>query len=407
MALAAAPVAGQPADREGAIAELLEARAEAVRRGDRGAFVATIDPQATRTFRARQLRLFETWQQIPLDGYSLEADWDRYGDLAVRDLRRRHRAEEVALPVTMERYRIRGFDQADAVEELFLTFVQRGDEWFVAQDEDLDDVGIYSARHLWDFGAVETDRSANFRAFRHTCASAIGCVGVAPSILQTTETALGRMSQHWPAEWSGKVVVLIPTTTDELARMIQATFPLDNFVAFAYSTEDRSGGGLEYTGHRILLNPSAFAGRTGEAELNILAHELLHVASRELSGPFIPYFIEEGMAEYVGGGGTPRGRDYLSAQLSAGAVSGELPRDHEFLLGTGATIYLSYVESGSAMDLFAETYGEPALVRLYEDMGRRSVAPGTSRYHVDQAFRRVTGSSFRSFETTWADSIGA
>lgn len=353
------------------------------------------------------MRLFESWQQVPIEGYSLEADWDRYGDLAFDGLARRHEADAVALPVTVERYRVRGFDAQDAVEELFLTFVRRGDDWFVAEDEDLDDVGIYTARHLWDFGPVDTARTGHFRSFRHTCGSAIGCVGVAPSILDTTEEALVRMSQHWPAEWSEKVVVLVPTTTDELARMIQATFPLENFVAFAYSTEDRSGGGVEYTGHRIILNPSAFAGRTGEAELNILAHELLHVASRELSGPFIPYFIEEGVAEYVGGAGTPRGRDYLSSQLGAGAVSGRLPRDHEFLLGTGASIYLSYVESGSAMDLFVERYGERDLVRLYEAMGRPSAAPGTSRFHVDQAFRRITGSSFRSFESAWADSIGA
>jgi hypothetical protein len=367
--------------------------------------MATIDSGAG-SFRERQRLFFDGMSKVPLAAYRLEADWERYGDLVRERDRDAHDARVVALPATVERYRVRGFDRADAVEEFFYTYVKRGERWFIADDDDLDDIGMYSTRHLWDFGDVEVDRSRHFLSMRHTCDSSIGCVTVSSDLLRSAETALERVRRYWPARWSQKVLVLAPTNVQELARMLQTTFPLDTFVAFAYSSEDQSKG-LDYTGHRILLNPSAFAGRTGEGELNILAHELLHVASRDISGPFIPYFVEEGTAEYVGGAGDPRGQDLLAAQLAAGAVDARLPRDHDFLLGSGNSIFLSYVESGSAMTYLVERYGIDALVRLYRAAGRPDLAPGTGRYHLDRAFRKVTGSGFRSFERAWADSIGA
>jgi len=367
--------------------------------------MATIDRSA-RAFRARQGRFFDALQQVPLASYRLEADWERYGDLARARDRRAYATEGVALPATVERYRIRGFDRTAAVEELFFTFVERNDGWFIADDDDLDHVGMYSARHLWDSGEVVIDRSRHFLSLRHGCDAPVGCVSVDPDLLDTTDVALDRVDRYWPDRWSRKVAVLAPSSTDQLARMIQATFPLSNFVAFAYSTEDHSDG-VDYTGHRIILNPSSFLGRTGEAELNILAHELLHVASRDISGPFVPYFVDEGIAEYVGGAGDPRGQDYLASRLAAGAVDGRLPRDHDFLLGSGDDIYLSYVESGSALTFFVDRYGDRALVRLYRTLGAPDLEAGTARYHLDRAFRKVTGSGFRSFEAAWADSIGA
>lgn len=404
LSAAPAPIVRAGDDRAG-IQALLNARAEAIRTGDRDAFMATIDAGA-RSFRRRQGLFFDSVRRLPLARYRLEADWRRYGDL-VRDRdREAYDAEAVALPVTIERYRIRGFDRADAVEELFYTLVKRGDEWFIADDDDLDAVAMYSARHLWDQGEVQIDRSRHFLSLRHGCDAPIGCVTVDANLLRSAEVALERVREQWPARWSEKVLVLAPSNVRELARMIQATLPLDTFVAFAYSSEDQSEG-LDYTGHRILLNPSAFGSRTGEGELNILAHELLHIASRDLSGPFIPFFVEEGIAEYVGGAGEPRGQDFLASRLAAGAVDGRLPRDHEFLLGSADSIFLSYVESASAMTYFVDRYGIEALVRLYSAAGRPDLDAGTSRYHVDRAFRRAIGSDLRSFERSWADSIGA
>lgn len=404
LSTAPTPVAHAGGDRAG-IQALLDGRAEAIRTGDRAAFMATIDAQA-RSFRRRQRLFFDSAARLPLGRYRLEADWRRYGDLVRERDRAAYDADAVALPLTVERYRIRGFDRADAVEELFYTFVKRGGKWFIADDNDLDAVAMYSARHLWDQGEIEIDRSRHFLSLRHGCDAPIGCVPVDANLLRSAETALERVRDHWPAAWSEKVPVLAPSNVSELSRMLQATFPLDTFVAFAYSSEDQSEG-IDYTGHRILLNPSAFASRTGEAELNILAHELLHVASRDLSGPFIPFFVEEGIAEYVGGAGDPRGQDFLASRLAAGAVDGRLPRDHEFLLGSGDSIFLSYVESASAMTYFVDRYGSDALVRLYSAAGRPDLAAGTSRYHVDRAFRRTTGADLRSFERSWADSIGA
>jgi hypothetical protein len=189
-----------------------------------------------------------------------------------------------------------------------------------------------------------------------------------------------------------------------LARLIQSTFDLDNFVAFAYSTVDLAEG-VDYTGHRILVNPEAFSGRSSTTVLEILAHELLHVATRDSAGPFVPIFMDEGFADYVGNDADPSGLSFFDAEVAAGVFSGRLPLDYEFTVGSGTEIYRSYQESQSAVRYFISRWGLADFVRLYRDLGRTRIAAGTPRYQIDRALREVTGLGYEEFERAWADSI--
>lgn len=335
----------------------------------------------------------------------MSARWDDYGDLARPAERRRYAGfDDVAIALVEERYRVAGFDEADAVENLFLTFVSDGGEWFVASDSDLADVGVLSARHLWDFGPVEATTSEHFTLLAHPCGSAIGCASVPDGLLGLAEDALTQVDGFWRLPWKHEVLMLAPTESSQLGRMIQATFDLDSFVAFATSTADLERD-LAFSGFRVLLKWQSLQGRAPGSVQAILAHELAHVATRPASGPFVPNFVEEGIAEVVGHGADPAALSFLESVIASDRFDGRLPPDHEFLTGTPTAIYTSYQEAQSAIRFFVERWGPARLQRFYELAGAPRVAPGTSEYHVDNALRRTIGMGLPGFERSWADSI--
>ena len=407
MTALAAPVAAQSpreTDSRAAIQELLDRRSRALLDRDRDAFMATV-ARVSQAFVARQERFFSNVAEVPLRSYRYTVAWERMGDLArPSDIARYPDADRVVIPVTEERYRIEGFDPEEAVEDTYFTFIEQDGAWLIAEDTDLDDLTLFSGRHLWDFGSLETEKSEHFVLYKHPCTG--DCVSDDHDYLGLAEQGLQRVHRYWTGPWRGRVVILVPDTEEELARMIQSTFDLENFVAFAYSTVDLSDG-IDYTGHRILLNPDAFQGRSSATVLEIMAHELLHVATRESAGPFIPIFVDEGVADYIGNDADPAALAFFNSELSQGLFSGALPEDFEFTVGSGTDIYRSYQESQSAVSFFADRWGVPALVRFYRDLGRTRIAAGTVEYHLSRSLKKITGLDMDEFERAWADSLSA
>lgn len=363
--------------------------------------MATID-DASPEFVERQARLFRAMGDVPFRSFGYRLAWERRGDLArPSDVREYPDADAVSIPLTEERYRIEGFDTREAVEDMYYTYVRRGDEWLIAEDTDLNDITLYSARHLWDSGRVRAERSEHFLMLSHRCKS---CSPLGEDFLELAEQGLDRARRYWQGPFKRRIVVLVPRSGDELERMIQSTFDLDNFVAFAYSTVDVTDG-VDYTGHRIIPNPQAFSGRSTSSVLQILAHELLHVATRDSAGPFVPVFVDEGFADYVGHDADPSGLAFFNSDVAQGLFNGELPEDFEFTIGSGTDIYRSYQKSQSAVRYFIERFGLDAFNRFYRRLGRIEVAPGTARFHIDRAFRSTTGMGYDDFQRSWTSSI--
>ena len=350
-------------------------------------------------FMARQKSFFNQVIKLPLESYRLEPAWHRSGDLARPSDRRKYSdAEEVSIPLTEERYRIRGYDRAEAIEDQYFTFVKRDGRWLIAEDTDVEDLALLSGRHLWDFGRVEKEERGRLLQIAHPGGPR------SHDFLGLAESALKRVERFWTAPWDRDMVLLIPNDTDELGRILQTTFDLDDFVAFAYSGVDVSRG-LEYAGHRIILNPEAFAGRAEETVTRILAHEMLHVASRYVSGPFVPIFVDEGIADFVGNAGDPSGLAFFEAEVANGVFDGRLPEDFEFTVGTGTEIFRSYQESQSAVRFFVQRWGIKEFIRFYRALGSRRVVPGTANFHLSRALKKVTRLDLDGFEREWADSI--
>jgi hypothetical protein len=369
--------------------------------GDRSEFMATVAPFADE-FRRRQARLFRNSQDLPLVRYELEAAWDRYGDLVRASDRARYpQADAVALPVTEESYRLQAVDPGSAIEDLYYTFVSVDGKWFIASDTDLEDLGLYTARHFWDYGPVHELRSDNFVLYGHPCSSA--CIAEREAVLGGAEAARRVTTRYW-SDVQTPILIIAPGNADELERMIQATFKIGDFVAFAYWTE--SGKGQEYSGNRIILNSDSFLGRDSAGAIEILAHELLHVGTRGTAGAFTPIFIEEGFADYVGSNASPEALAFLTNEIEAGVFDAALPKDFEFTTGDGLEIFRSYQEAHSAVRFFVGRWGLSRFKRFYRQLGAVGFKPGTTRYWVNRMMRKTIGVGLDEFERKWADSIG-
>ncbi|HVF52609.1 MAG TPA: hypothetical protein VNC78_03275 [Actinomycetota bacterium] len=388
------------ADRE-AIAELLESRARSTLQRDLQTFMSTVDP-TSKSFAARQRELFDGASLVPFESYTLEAVWDRYGDMRrPSDADRYQDADNISIPVVEERYRIQSQDESDVVEELFLTFVKRDGRWLVAADDDLNDLGFLSARHVWDYGPVQLENHGRFTTLTPTC-----CPGVPARLLDVAEAGYERASRFWSGARPKRVLVMVPADGVQLKRILQATFDIDDFVAFALSFVDPTNG-FSYSGPRIIFGPGAFGGDSSGRILNIMAHELLHVMTRPASSVFVPIFLEEGFADYTGHDADPGALGHLRSVVASGEFDGEFPEDYEFTTGDSLDIYTSYQEGHSAVRYFVEQWGLANFNRFYLDLGGRRIEPGVTRYHVDAAMQDTVGVGFDAFERGWASSINS
>lgn len=375
------------------INDLLERRAGAMLEGDRDEFVATVDP-ADAAFVLRQQRLFDGFQRLDLASYDLRLTDQFWPELTTpREVARYGATADPHVLHVEERYRLEGYDRRPALEDLFLTFVRRGDEWRVASDTDLDDLTLYSGRKLWELGPIVTRESEHFLYISHPDQA-----DAAERILEASERALDRVAGLWPLEWPERVPILAPSTTEELRRIIQATFDLDVFVAFASSGIDRARG-WSLVGHRVILNWPNFSRFPDEVQEEILTHELLHIATREFVGPYTPAFVDEGIAEWVSGDDDVF---RLTERVENGTFDQELPRDHEFITGSDDDIFNVYEESSAWARFAVDRFGASDVAELYRLLGETRVTPGTSRYHTDRSMRAVFGLSFAGLEDRWA-----
>ncbi|HUR17664.1 MAG TPA: hypothetical protein VMZ51_01850 [Acidimicrobiales bacterium] len=371
-----------------AVQNLLDGRAAAIRSGDLKAFMATVDARAPAAFREAQQRSFEGLASLPLASYALQARTFDTGDLSA-GAAGRYGSARTFLPETRQVYRLRDFDDRDAVEHLWLTFVERGGRWYVASDSDLEAVGLESSHQLWDLGPVRLQATPHFLVISHpeeaVRAAALG------SIAEEGMAALGPV---WDLPWSERIPLVLPGSVAELQRILQSTVDLDKFVAFvSYSAIDDPG--YQATAPRIFIQDDRLARYARPFQVATLVHELSHAAAVPFVGPFIPAWVHEGVSEWVSSGRPtserrPRGGD------------DELPRDHEFSTGASASIVRSYRESRAAMSVLAAGRGLGAPTALLRALGEPRVEPGSTDHHVDAALRRVAATSLGDLQERWA-----
>ncbi len=370
-----------------AVQSVLDARMAALGAGDRTAWLATVDPQAPGKFREAQGRLFDGLRSVPLESYRLEARLDDTGDLGV-GLAERYGAP-VQLPETRQRLRLRGYDSTDAVDSLWLTFVQRVGAWYVAGDDDLAPLGLDTARGPWDFAPIEVLETEHLLTIFHP-----GQRERARSVSAVAEEAFDILGPRWDQPWPERIPLILPADTDELELLLQSTIDLDKFLAFVSYGAVRDDGWVT-TAPRIYLQDENLGGYERPFQVETLVHELVHAAGTPLAGPFVPVWVHEGLADWVATGRSMRER-------KPSGSDGRLPRDYEFSTGAQSAIIKAYRESRSATSFLASRAGIGAPTSLFRELGSVKVAPGNLDHQTDAALRRAGGMGFGDLEAGWS-----
>jgi hypothetical protein len=401
-AVLAAPAPDPKVERERAVRALLDARATAVLARDREAFLATVfpgDPQ----FVERQSRLFDALAEVPLASweYDLDAFRQRPADPA---LDQRYGTEWWAPDVQL-RYAIAGFDTEPTYAPQRLTFVRSGSSWLLAADDDFEAAGEPSTRGLWDFGPVIAHRSEHALVLGHP-----GSRELLPQIGRVVDESVPRVDAVWQQEWSRAVVVLVPDDDTELDRMLGGSTDLSRIAAVATAELPDLGpadsDGFHPVGDRIIVNPPNFAklGRLGRQV--VLAHEVMHVATRRATGPDTPTWLVEGLADYVGyletGVPVETAARELTTAVRAGRVPDALPADDAFDGGNG-DIAQAYESSWLAFRLLVEQHGLEPAVRFYRAVGASRDAGAAAA--VETAFARELGTTTAAFTAAWREHV--
>lgn len=379
-----------PAGREAAVRALLAARGAAVRSRDRNAFLSTVDPQAP-AFVARQAALFDALHGVPHAGweYVLDATRERPADPA---LDRRHGPGWWAPGVSL-RYRLAAYDDQPTVEEQALTLVPRADGWKVAADDDFQAVGAGTTRGLWDAGPVVAVRRPGVLVLGHP-----GNGRLLGEVARTVQAAVPRVSRFWGEDWSRRVVVLVPATQDELDSIVPGGGDLRPFAALATAEAAEAPGGLP-VGNRVVVNPSSFLQLGTVGRRVVLTHEVSHVATRPATGPHVPAWLVEGLADHIGYLGTDvpvriAARD-LGEAVRAGRLPEALPPDSAFD-GAAPALGQAYEQAWLAVSLLVERYGAKRVVELYRAAGRARTSA-----EVERALFAQLDTSSAAFTRDW------
>jgi hypothetical protein len=380
------------AQTAGGIADVqavLDARVAALGKGDREAWLATVDPKAPATFRDAQGTLFDGLRSLPLAAYSLEARTADTGDLAPGAGTDGKYGAPTRLPETRQRLRFRDYDDRDAVDSLWLTFVQRDGRWYVGGDADLVDVGLDTARGLWDRGPVEVLAGPHMLTLFHPAQA-----DRARALAAIAEEAMTTLQQRWDQPWTERIPLILPADTGELEQLLQSTIDLDKFLAFVSYGAVRDEGWVA-TAPRIYIQDQNLSGYDRAFQVQTLVHELSHAAGAPLAGPFLPAWVHEGLADWEAKGRT-------STERKPKGSDGILPRDYEFSTGSQAAIVRAYGEARSAIGYLSARSGVGAPTALFRALGEPKVEPGSVDFRVDSVLRGTAGMGFDDLQRGWA-----
>ncbi|MEU7020999.1 hypothetical protein ABZ990_10145 [Streptomyces sp. NPDC046203] len=374
----AAPKPPAP-DRPG-IQRLLDQRARALLARDEPGYLAAVDPALVPAARTE----FERLAAVPLAAWSYRlTDVERTGPGRVTA-----RAELG--------YRVKGYDSGPVTGTRVLDLADRHGRWYVTADRATDG----APQQLWQQGAVRA--KAGERSL---------VLGVGQSrerlaeIAAAADAAVPAASRAWPSPWAGRVVVIVPASTNAMGRLLAA--PASAYRGIAAVTTGEAGGGPKAPADRIIVNPEAYAGLGEFGRRFVLTHETTHVATRARTTAATPLWLSEGFADwaaYRGSGRTPAAAaPELAREVLAGRVPAALPDDKDFAFGGGAGELARAYEGGwLACAMIADKWGETELTAFYGAVGSHKERAGA----VEKALNDVLGVTPEEFTARWRAYLG-
>jgi hypothetical protein len=380
----------QITERTAPLGAHLARRSKAVLERDRSAFLADLDP-TQKGFVAKQGLVFDHLTAVRFASWAYAVDEERYraSTPELDALRGEWWSPDVEL-----KYAIAGYDTVPTEEPQGLTFVHRAGRWYLASDDDFAKDGHPTQRDLWDTGAVRVSTGTSCLVLSHPKGA-----GMAALALRECELSVPRVTAFWGTGWQRKVVLVVPDSSAELQKLVPGIGDVSNIAAVATAELTDPATGYHPVGDRVVVNPRSFKELGPVGRRVVLTHEVTHVASRAATGPFVPTWMVEGLADYVGflGAGVPLSASAyeLRKAVRAGRVPVELPIDSEFQ-GGREDLAETYEMSWLAVTLLVKTYGKAGFLALYREIGTAQSAGA-----IDLAFAKHARTTLARFTQTW------
>jgi hypothetical protein len=395
--------------RDAAIGIILKHRAAAVLAHDEHGWLADLDPGGSR-FQVQQRTVFANLKQLGFASWRYEVV---NSEFSAPQLAHKYGSPYVLKPLLLH-YAIKGYDLGPVARPEVLTFVRRGDRWYLASDSDADaDLPPSGHADPWDRRKMVSGEGKHVLLLAD--AQDKNRLG---ALVRAGDAAVTRVTQLWPDGWRRKVVIVAVRDP----RLIETYFRTqlqtsDGVAAIAHPDSDVVAGwtpkdSTPYDNRpdaaprsRIILNPRYFDPNK-PSNTNLLTHEITHVANQAYTGAGAPLWLVEGAAEYTAY------RDLwpfpmtlpasLASQVAKGSVY--LPTYDFYAHDVSA----NYTTGFLACAYIARIYDEVVLRRYY-----RLLAPTLSVTQTLDNTRRVTrqvlGLSTEQLQrrvATYAASIG-
>lgn len=363
---------GGPDSATRAVEELLQRRAEAVLGRDEAAYAATGEPEAE----------FGHLAQVPLGSWEYR-------------LTRLDRTRTGATATAALDYRIAGHDRAPVTVQRTLDLSRRDGRWYVADERPGPDAG----EQLWEQGEVTAVRGER---------SLVLGVGQGEARLRRyadlADRAVPAVQGAWGRGWPGRVVVLVPDSTRDMADLLGAS--ASAYQGIAAVTTGEAGAAGQAPADRVIVNPESYDLLGAFGKQVVLTHETTHVATRAHTSDATPLWLSEGFADWVGYRGTGRTPEQaapgLREEVRAGRPPQGLPDDEAFgFAGDSGRLARAYESGWLACRMIAERYGEHALVEFYRAVGAHPRRAGA----VAGALRDVLGLTEAAFTREWRDYV--
>lgn len=193
-------------------------------------------------------------------------------------------------------------------------------------------------------------------------------------------------------EWRDELVVAVPSTQDQLIRVLGASEGAYAAIAAVTTSVDGSASGDAI---RVFINPPVFAPLGERGSQIVMSHEAAHVATGAAASG-MPTWLLEGFADYVALAHVDLPVDVTASQIleqvRQEGPPHRLPGPDDFRSRNGA-LGAAYEAAWLACRLIAEEYGEQTLIEFY----RQTERDGDTR----SGFRSILGTTEEAFTQQW------
>jgi hypothetical protein len=343
-----------PPDALQGIESALDRRADAVRRGDRRAFLTGL-ATGNRVLHDQQRTYFDNLVQLPLSTFDYTVDPTGM----VRD------GEDYWVVVDLA-MQLHGFDDQPVVTRDRFRFTPEGQlgRFRLASVTDLPwEVENEVQRQPWDDDEIVVSRGTGVLGIFDE-----GSVRASGSLMASVQRGIVDVAGVVPSSWSQSVVVYALSDTAFLATLpgLPGGDPTGvDGVAFPVVAAADDDGGTDLVATRFVLHPRMLD-QAGRARDRLVRHELTHVAIGE-GDDRAPVWLSEGLAEFVSVQPLPPEKRTISEAAIEAAREGvtEMPADDAFNdAGTPGRASANYGIAWFACEYLAASYGEASLWRL-------------------------------------------